>query len=309
MTNKAIILLNMGAARSKDELYEFLINMFNDKNILTMKSDFIRSNLASYISKSRLDEAWENYEAIGGTSPLHKITDSLLTKLQERLPNYLITTAMRYTKPFASDAIIKLKQANIKEVILLPLYPQYSSTTTKSSIEDFIDVADGEFNIKIIEHFYTNDDLNDLISDEIIEKHSEQNDINLVFSAHGLPQKIVDNGDPYQIQTQEHVELIKQKLASKGAKFKSISLAYQSKVGPMKWLEPSLDDALIKFKDEKVLIYPISFMIENSETDFELSIEYEEIASNLGIKEYQVCSCPNDKDSVVQMLSKVISAQ
>lgn len=306
MSKKGLVLLNMGAARSKEELYEFLINMFNDKNILTMKSDFIRSNLASYISKSRLDEAWENYEAIGGKSPLHDITDSLVSKLQEKLPEYFITTAMRYTKPFASTAVSQLKQANIKDVILLPLYPQYSTTTTKSSVEDFIDAANNQFNITTIENFYKNDSLNTIICDEIIDNIDTQDDINLIFSAHGLPQKIVDNGDPYQVQTQEHVELIKEKLSQKGAKFKSISLAYQSKVGPMQWLEPSLDDALKKFKDEKTLIYPISFMIENSETDFELSIEYEEIAKELGINQYKVCSCPNDKDNVINMIAKVI---
>lgn len=304
--NKALVLLNMGAARSKEELHTFLINMFNDKNILTMKSDFIRAKLASFITNSRIDEAWENYEEIGGKSPLHEITDSLIEKLQKKLPNIFVTQAMRYTDPFTSSTIEEIKTKNIKDVILLPLYPQYSTTTTKSSVEEFEKLAQNQFNITTIDPFYNNQKLNNIISDEIIEKINGQNDFNLIFSAHGLPQKVVDNGDPYQIQIQEHVENIKKELQKKSAKFKSISLAYQSKVGPMQWLEPSLEDAISTFKEQKVLIYPISFMIENSETDFELSIEYEEIAQKLKVKEYLVCSCPNDKETTVDCLVNLV---
>ena len=306
---KALVLLNMGAARSKEELEEFLINMFNDKNILTIKSDFWRSKLASFITSNRLDEAWKNYELIGGKSPLHETTDKLIYKLQNKISNYFIVPAMRYTKPFSFNAIEQIKEKNIKDIILLPLYPQYSTTTTKSSIEDFkknINIDDN-FNIKIIEPFYSNFLLNDIISDEIINHIDNNKDFNLIFSAHGLPQKVIANGDSYQIQIQEQVELIKNNLKSKNIKFESISLAYQSKVGPMQWLEPSLDNALKQFKDKKVLIYPISFMIENSETNFELSIEYKEIAQEFGIKEYKVCSCPNDKDITVDMIYKMVS--
>ncbi|MBT3280222.1 MAG: ferrochelatase [Campylobacteraceae bacterium] len=303
---KALVLLNMGAARSKDELEEFLINMFNDKNILTLKSDFWRSKLASYITTSRLDEAWENYEVIGGQSPLHEITQSLINKLQTNMPNTFVTSAMRYTQPNAFQCIEELEKKGITDIILLPLYPQYSTTTTKSSVEDFMYMCEDKFTIKILKPFYKNSDLNNIICDEILKQQNNDETINLIFSAHGLPQKVIDNGDTYQIHIQEHIELIKKQLLSKNAKFESISLAYQSKVGPMKWLEPSLDNALKQFKDKNVLIYPISFMIENSETDFELAIEYKEIAQELGIKEYKVCSCPNDKGSVVDMISNMV---
>ena len=167
-------------------------------------------------------------------------------------------------------------------------------------------MCEDKFTIKILKPFYKNSDLNNIICDEILKQQNNDETINLIFSAHGLPQKVIDNGDTYQIHIQEHIELIKKQLLSKNAKFESISLAYQSKVGPMKWLEPSLDNALKQFKDKNVLIYPISFMIENSETDFELAIEYKEIAQELGIKEYKVCSCPNDKGSVVDMISNMV---
>jgi len=303
---KALVLLNMGAARSKDELEVFLQNMFNDKNILTVKSDLLRSMIAYFIVTSRLDSAWENYEAIGGESPLHNLTDQLINKLQLSLPDYFITPAMRYTSPFAQTAIARIQEQNIKDIILLPMYPQYSTTTTKSSVEDFIEKMPDDFNVKVIEPFYKNSILNKTICDNIIETQGKYNDFHLIFSAHGLPQKIIKKGDPYQKQIEEHVEILKEKLTHYAVNFKSINLAYQSKVGPMRWLEPSLEDMLKNFKDEKVIIYPISFLIDNSETVFELDIEYREIAKSLGLKEYKVCRCLNSDDSFIQTILDLI---
>ena len=304
---KALVLLNMGAARSKDELEVFLRNMFNDENILTIKNRTIRSMIASFIVTLRLNKAWENYEEIGGSSPLHELTDKLVEKLQEQLPEYFVTTAMRYTSPFAQTAIARIKDKNIKDVVLLPLYPQYSTTTTKSSLDDFIEKANNEFNITTIEPFFKNETYNKAICNEIVKTNAKYDDYHLIFSAHGLPQKIVTNGDPYQIQIEEHLELLKDKLSHYATNFKSINLAYQSKVGPMKWLTPSLDKMLENFKGKKVIIYPISFIVDNSETVFELEIEYRELAQELGIKDYKVVKCPNDDDLFVESIKEMIS--
>ena len=156
MSRKALVLLNMGAARSKDELEVFLRNMFNDKNILTFKNDTVRSMLASLIVTLRLNKVWDNYKEIDGKSPLHELTDLLVEKLTKIFPDYFITTAMRYTSPFSQTAIARIQKENIKEVVLLPLYAHYSTTTTKSSVEDFIEKSDGAFNITTIEPFYKN---------------------------------------------------------------------------------------------------------------------------------------------------------
>ena len=304
---KALVLLNMGGARSKEELKTFLHNMFNDKNILTMKSQKLRSMIASFIVSSRLDEAWKNYESIGGESPLHKLTNDLVIKLQEELgEEYFVTTAMRYTEPFSSEALDKIKEKNIKDIVLLPLYPQYSTTTTKSSLEDFIELAQSNFNITIIEPFFKNELFNDAICDEIIKARENQDDYYLIFSAHGLPQKIIKKGDPYQSQIEEHVEILKTKLSKMGVKFEGIHLAYQSKVGPMKWIEPSLDYMLTHFKDKKVIIYPIAFIIDNSETVFELDIEYRELSEEFGLKEYKVCRCVNDNDTFIEAIKQMV---
>ncbi|RXK04512.1 ferrochelatase [Halarcobacter bivalviorum] len=307
VSKKALVLLNMGGARNKNELKMFLTNMFNDKNILTVKSNFLRSMIAKFIVTSRLNSAWENYEEIGGFSPLNPLTEKLVDKLNKSLQEAETFQVMRYTPPFANECIKQLKDKEIKDVILLPLYPQYSTTTTKSSLEDFEQAAKNEFNLTIIEPFYENEIYNQAIINSITKEvsNARSEDFNLIFSAHGLPQKIVDAGDPYEKQVNDHVEILSKLLEKRGVKFKSISLAYQSKVGPMKWLEPALDKELEKYTDDNVLIYPIAFIIDNSETDFELSIEYKEEADKVGIKDYRVCKCVNDDDIFIEAIKDI----
>jgi protoporphyrin/coproporphyrin ferrochelatase len=305
---KALVLLNMGGARNKAELKMFLTNMFNDINILTIRNAFIRKMIAFFIVTRRLDSAWENYEHIGNASPINPLTEKLVSKCNEKIEDFKTYQVMRYTPPFANDVIEQMMKDGINEIVLLPLYAQYSTTTTKSSIEDFIDYLPYTFgkNIRYIETFYKNDKFNECIVNEIIKNAEDSSEYNLIFSAHGLPQKIVDAGDPYEKQMVEHVQILSEKLLLKGVNFKSINLAYQSKVGPLKWLEPSLDDMLKNFKDEKVIIYPIAFIVDNSETDFELNIEYREIALELGISEYKVCRCLNDSDEFIETIKDII---
>ena len=304
---KALVLLNMGGARNKDELKMFLTNMFNDKNILTVKSNLLRKMIAFFITKRRLNDAWSNYELIGNSSPINPLTEKLVQKCNEKIKDYKTYQVMRYTPPFAKDVIEQILKDGIQDIVLLPLYPQYSTTTTKSSIEDFVDFLPYSFgkNIRYIETFYKNSIFNSCIVDEIEKQVEGKDDYNLIFSAHGLPQKIVDNGDPYEKQMKEHVEILSKMLNEKDLNFKSINLAYQSKVGPMKWLEPSLEDMLKNFKNQKVLIYPMAFIIDNSETDFELDIEYRHVAQELEIKDYKVCKCVNDSDKFVEAIKDI----
>ncbi|MFW2441315.1 ferrochelatase [Aliarcobacter butzleri] len=303
---KALVLLNMGGARDKSELKMFLTNMFNDENILTIKNAFIRKMVASFITNSRLESAWKNYEKIGNHSPINPLTEQLVNKSNDKIENYKTYQVMRYTPPFAKEIISQMKKDGIKEVLLLPLYPQYSTTTTKSSLEDFIKFAKNSFSISSIETFYKNDKFNECIVNEILNNVEDETSYNLVFSAHGLPQKIVDAGDPYEKQMNDHVKILSEELQKRGKSFKSINLAYQSKVGPLKWLEPSLENMLKNFKNENVIIYPLSFIVDNSETVFELDIEYKEIAHEIGIKEYKVCSCVNDSEEFIEAIKDII---
>ena len=307
--SKAIVLLNMGAPNNLDEVELFLKNMFNDENIITVKSKFLRKFIAFMITTSRKKTAKENYRQIGGKSPLLENTKKLIQKLQEKDNSVFITYAMRYTPPFSKDVIKELKQKDIKKVFLLPLYPQYSTTTTKSSIEDFIKEAkkagfDGD--ITFTHRFYQEKDFNQAIISQIKKevKGSDASKTDLIFSAHSLPQKIIDRGDSYQKEIEEHVQILSKMLQEEDVKFNKIHLAYQSKLGPVKWIGPSLDEKLTKLSNKNVLIYPLSFLLDNSETTQELHIEYAKIAKELNYESYKVSSCLNDSSDFVDFLHK-----
>ncbi|NQY20796.1 MAG: ferrochelatase [Campylobacteraceae bacterium] len=306
MKKKALVLMNMGGPRNKDELKMFLSNMFNDKNIISVENDFIRSIISKYIVRKRLNHAWENYAQIGGFSPINPLSNKLIKKLEKNIDDMYIAQVMRYTHPQAEETCRILNDNGVEEIVLLPLYAQYSTTTTKSSLEDFMNVKNFSFKTRIIEPFYKNDKFNEIIIGDIKKTINNYENYNLVFSAHGLPQKIIDAGDPYQKQIEEHVEILKEKLLKDNINFSSVSLAYQSKVGPMDWITPSLDDKLKDYENENVLIYPISFIIDNSETVYELEIEYKIIARSMGVNEYKVCSCVNDSDEFIEFIKDLI---
>lgn len=308
---EAIVLLNMGGPNNLREVEMFLTNMFNDPAIIRTKSTFLRRLIAGIITLARTEKSQEIYRSIGGKSPIVDHTVSLVEKLQSQIDSEVIVDfVMRYTPPMAQEVCTKLKQQGIQKVYLIPLYPQFSSTTTTSSIDDFEVTARsiGWFPITVeIKHFFTNPTYNEcllaLIKDALGEDDSHE--FELIFSAHGLPQKIVDQGDPYQRQVAAHVEIMKDIFHREGIYFRGVHLAYQSKVGPMKWLEPSLESMLHSLTKKKVIIVPIAFTIDNSETDYELTIEYGEIAHELGFTQYRVARCPNDHPLFVQTLKEL----
>ena len=311
MAKEAVILLNMGGPNNLDEVEVFLKNMFNDKNILTMSSDLLRKIVGGLIVFNRTESSQEIYRQLGGKSPIVGHTKKLVTKLQKKLGDDIIVDfVMRYTPPFASEVIERLNKEDVEKIYLIPLYPQQSSTTTKSSLEDFEEhYHDSAGNAVLVEikHFFENKTYNKSIIESIKEKVGKDNcnDFDIIFSAHGLPQKIIDAGDVYQKHVEKHVEILKQDLKDEDMNFHEVHLAYQSKVGPMEWLKPSLGDKLKLVRNRGIIIFPLAFTIDNSETDFELEIEYREIAQELGFKEYRVCRCPNDSDLFVEALEEI----
>ncbi|HEX5670797.1 MAG TPA: ferrochelatase [Sulfuricurvum sp.] len=308
---EAIILLNMGGPNNLREVEMFLTNMFNDPAIIRTKSSVLRRFIAGMITLLRTEKSQEIYRSIGGKSPIVDHTKSLISKLKSQLDSKIVVDfIMRYTPPMAHEVCQKLKEQGVQKVYLIPLYPQYSSTTTASSIDDFeiTSRSIGWFPITVeIKHFFTNQTYNECLLSLIKDTlgNDDSHEFELIFSAHGLPQKIVDEGDPYQRQVASHVEIMKDIFHREGIYFRGVHLAYQSKVGPMKWLEPSLESMLHSLTKKKVIIVPIAFTIDNSETDYELSIEYAEIAHTLGFTEYRVCRCPNDHPLFVQTLKEL----
>ena len=301
----------MGGPNNLEEVELFLKNMFADKNILTMKSNLLRKFIGGMIVFNRTEQAQEVYRELGGKSPIVGHTKNLVAKLQKRVgDDVVVDFAMRYTPPFACEVVERLNKEDLDTIYLIPMYPQYSTTTTKSSLEDFEECyhkSGGDALIKEVKHYFENENYNKAIIKSIQERMGadEYNDFDIIFSAHGLPQKIVDAGDVYEKHIQKHIEILQNMMEQEGMDFHKVHLAYQSKVGPMKWLEPSLEEKLKTVRNKGVVIFPIAFTIDNSETDFELDVEYREIAQELGFEDYRVCRCPNDSDEFVEALYEI----
>lgn len=215
--------------------------------------------------------------------------------------------AMNYTPPFAEDVL--KKYADFDEIILMPLYPHFSKTTVQSSLCSAEAALKrlGIKNYKIVDIFYDSAAYNEILLNliaECVSKFSadEISQISLIFSAHSLPVKMVAAGDPYEAQVKAHVEILKDLLAARGIKFKEIILAYQSRLGPVKWLEPNVADVLRDLQSKKALIFPIAFCVDNSETNFELDIFYRAQARELGYEYYEVCKCPNSCEDFAKFI-------
>lgn len=246
-----------------------------------------------------------------------KLTQDVLTQgepLQNKAPQdekpideLICDYAMNYTPPFAEDVF--KKYADFDEIILMPLYPHFSKTTVQSSLcsaEAALKQL-GIKNYKIVDIFYDiaayNEILLNLIASCIAKFSADEiSQISLIFSAHSLPVKMIAAGDPYEAQVEAHVEILKDLLAARGIKFKEIILAYQSRLGPVKWLEPNIADVLRDLQSKKALIFPIAFCVDNSETDFELDIFYRASARELGYEYYEVCKCPNSREDFAKFI-------
>jgi ferrochelatase len=311
MNKQALLLLNMGGPNNVDEVEMFLRNMFSDKNILPM-NQYLRALIREIIVLNRMDEVKENFlEHLGGKSPLPILTNNLIVKLQEKL-EMKIAPAMRYVPPFATDALKVFQNDGIEELILFPMYPQYSTTTTLSSIEDIeqrCEALDYHPKIRVIEPYYDDFDYIEMCANKIMEAFGDRNteEYDLLLSAHGLPMSIIKAGDPYQNQIEGNVSALRTYFHLKGIKFNNIKLVYQSKVGNAAWLEPNLVDVLRTPYHRKVLIYPLAFTIDNSETLFELNIEHREIAEKIKYEDYQVAKCFNDDDAFVDFIVKKVT--
>lgn len=302
---RAIVLMNMGGPNNLDEVEVFLKNMFNDKYIIGAPQP-IRALIAKLIIYKRLNIAKDNYRKLGGVSPIVGYTKRLVRRLQ-KVVDADVFYEMRYTSPFAKDVIEKVKHYD--EIYAIPMYPHHSRTTTLSSIEDFISCAKKfkiEHKIKTIDYYYDNIFYNKAIVDRIKEalKDDRAEDFELVFSAHGLTQRVIDKGDLYQKHILANVEFVKEELKRQNINFKKIDLAYQSRVGPMKWLQPYMEDK-IKELGEKVIVYPISFTVDNSETLGELVLEYGELAKEHGIKDYRVAKTLNSNYNFIVALKTI----
>jgi ferrochelatase len=304
------MLLNMGGPNNIDEVEMFLENMFSDKNILTMNR-YLRAFIRKIIIAKRIDEVRENFMThLGGNSPLPRLTNRLITKLEKKL-TIPIAPAMRYVPPFATSALEKFQADGVEELILFPMYPQYSTTTTLSSVEDIEErchALNYSPKITVVEPYYDDYDYIKMSAEKIMEALGERDsrEYDLLLSAHGLPLSIIKAGDPYENQVEANLSALKIYLHERGIIFKNIKLVYQSKVGSDAWLEPNLVDVLRNPYHRKVLIYPLAFTVDNSETVYELDIEHREIADKIKYDDYRVAKCFNDDDAFAAFIVKKV---
>jgi len=285
--------MNLGAPDSPEAVLPFLINLFSDPAIITLPRIF-RRPMAQLIARSRLKTALDIYSYLGGGSPLLANTEAQARALEAALGDgSRCFIAMRHWHPTTEETAAAIEQWGPEEIVCLPLYPQYSATTTGSSFSRWRSVAASyDFNncpIREIESYPKAAGfiaaLADLVGSMLDKVATDAPGLRLLLSAHGLPLKIVDAGDPYPGQIGETAEAVIAALARPGLDW---TVCYQSRVGPLKWLGPGTDDEIRRAGRDGVgiVIVPISFVSEHSETLVELDHDYRNLAAACGVPDY-----------------------
>jgi len=302
----AVVLLNLGGPDSKNAIRPFLMNFFMDKNILPLPIPF-RCLLAAYIARSRSKrEAGDSYGELGDCSPLLENSKAQAKALDKALKNvkagscqFKSFICMRYWHPMSPQVVREVRDWGADEIVILPLYPQFSTTTTWSSLQVWnkaMNEAGYERPISVVCCYHENDGYVKASAANVAIKYKEAlkdgyESPRILFSAHGLPESIIKGGDPYQWQCEQSAEAIVDQLAKDMKMDRSAidyQYCYQSRVGPKKWIGPATDEALKQAADDgkAVVVYPHAFTQEHVETLVELDVEYAEEAEEMGLRGY-----------------------
>jgi protoporphyrin/coproporphyrin ferrochelatase len=315
-----VVLFQLGGPDSLEAIEPFLYNLFCDPDIIDFPFARIgRKPLAKLISRTRARKVQHHYAVIGGGSPIRRFTEQQARALESKLMEYGLDArcfvAMRYWHPFTAEAIEQLRAADCDEVVLLPLYPQYSTTTTGSSLNEwrrlFFANPQDDLPIHCIENFYRHElylqALRERV-DQALARFPDPDRPELVFSAHSVPVAVIERGDPYQRQIEETVELLMQR----GGWRNHHRLCYQSKVGASKWLQPSLHTTLRQLAAEKireVCVVPVSFVSDHVETLGEIDHHARDEAHALGITRFEMTAGLNDSPAFIAALADLVSKQ
>ena len=308
-----VVLFQLGGPDTLAAIEPFLYNLFCDPDIIDFPFARIgRKPLAKLISTTRARKVQHHYATIGGGSPIRRFTErqarALETELTDRGLDARCFVAMRYWHPFTREAIAQLQAAECDEAVLLPLYPQYSSTTTGSSLNEWQRLFRGDVRVHNVGSFYRHP----MYLDAVIEKIEEAlarfpvpERAEIVFSAHSVPMSVIAKGDPYQRHIEETVEL----LMERGGWPNRHRLCYQSKVGASKWLQPSLHRTLHDLGREKtreVCVVPVAFVSDHVETLGEIDHEMRAIAGRLGITQFEMSAGLNDSPRFISALGQLV---
>jgi ferrochelatase len=318
MGRVGVLLLNLGGPDEIEDVRPFLFNLFADPEIIRLPFPWLQKPLAWLISTLRAKKSQENYLQIGGGSPLRKITEAqgkaLQAKLAEIGQNASVYIGMRYWHPFTEEAIAKIKNDRIEKLVILPLYPQFSISTSGSSFRVLEEMWKKDTDLQNIKYTLVPSwydcpgylkAMADLIAQEL-NKFEHPDQAHIFFSAHGVPQSYVEEaGDPYQREIEQCTSLIMQTLNRPN----SYTLAYQSRVGPVEWLKPYTEDALNELGEQGIkdlLVVPISFVSEHIETLQEIDIEYKEVAHEAGIENFQRVPALNTHPIFIDSLTSLV---
>jgi len=311
-----VLLFNLGGPETLDDVRPFLFNLFSDPDIIRLPWKWLQKPLAWLISTQRYKLSRGYYEKIGGGSPLRRITDeqarALELEMKARGVNVRAYVGMRYWHPFMEEAWSEMRRDHISRLVVLPLYPQFSISTTGSSLNrmnELIELSGDIANqITIIEKWYDDAKYIEALSGSIVEqleKFSNPSQVHILFSAHSVPVRYIEEGDPYLDQTKATVEKVMERIGGE----QQHSLSFQSKVGPVKWLRPSTDEmirTLAKKGIAQLLLVPVSFVSEHIETLYELDILYRDVADDVGILEYRRVPALNCRPDFVKALASLV---
>ncbi|MFC1561490.1 ferrochelatase [candidate division KSB1 bacterium] len=317
MNKSAVVLFNLGGPDSLEAVEPFLYNLFLDPDIISIPAGrFFRKKIAKLISTKRSQFVCKQYEQIGGKSPINEWTEKQRSMLESSLSesgySVDVFTGMRYWNPFISEAARKIDQGSYTKIILMPLFPHYSITTTGSSYSEWKRVYSGDHDIvELVREFCENQKYIGAINERIdqgIQKFPQavRDNVELIFSAHGVPVSVIKKGDPYKDQIERTVASV----MNNRTDGREHNLCFQSKVGPMKWLKPSTDDTIMeraRSGKKHLLVIPISFVSDHLETLFELDIEYRHTAMEAGVENYIVTGGINDSTLFIEALTEEIA--
>ena len=287
----ALLLLQMGGPDSIAAVQPFLMNLFTDRDIIKIGPAFLQPFIARRIVKKRAPKVEGYYRQIGGKSPIRELTDAQGKGVQRLLGDgYRSFVAMRYSRPSTLEALAEIKREGINRIVALSLYPHYSKATTGSSLNELERVlkqSGVKFQVTRIDRFFDHPLYIRALAEKVtagIASFADPKAVEVVFSAHSLPQSFIDQGDPYLAHIQETVRLVMEQVGEA-----SHTLCFQSKASPVKWLEPSTQDTVQRLAAagcENLLMVPLSFVSDHIETLHEIDIQYAQEAKALGIKHF-----------------------
>ncbi|HEY6007179.1 MAG TPA: ferrochelatase [Geobacteraceae bacterium] len=307
----AVLLLQMGGPDSLDAVEPFLLNLFSDRDIIRIGPAFLQPFIARFIVKRRAPKVVGYYERIGGRSPIRELTEGQARSLEERLgPGFRCFVAMRYWHPTTIEALAAIRREGISRVIALSLYPHYSRATTGSSINELGRVmgqAGVQFELETIDRFYDHPLYIAALCQRIeagLATFPCREEVHLLFSAHSLPQSFIDAGDPYLDHILATVSLVMDRLGDV-----HYHLGFQSRAGPVKWLEPSTEEMLQRLATagcDNLLMVPLSFVSDHIETLYEIDVQYAEEATALGIDTFRRIESLNSSPLFIDCLAELV---